>query len=140
VVASKVCVETWGSKNAVLDFENNIFLVFDSEIRTREKYRNQMYRPISIFNCNPLSVQTSFSLILDRLSKSNQRPNDRTNSLLTDGLRIYIRKSFEGSEKWLRTERGLRLKIEIDLYQTMRKTIPHLLIPISWTPLEKSYE
>ena len=74
------------------------------------------YRSISIFNCNPLFVETFFSLILDHLSKSNQRPNDRTNSLLTDGLRIYIRKSFEGSEKWFRTERGLQLKIEIDLY------------------------
>ena len=25
-------------------------------------------------------------------------------------------KSFEGTEKWFRTERGLQLKIEIDLY------------------------
>ena len=77
--------------------------------------RKNVYRPISIFNRNPLSVQTSFSLILDRLSKSNLRPNDRTNSLLTDGFRIYMRKSFEGTEKWFRTERGLQLKIEIDL-------------------------
>ena len=77
---------------------------------------NFIYRSISNFNRNPLSVQTSFSLILDRLSKSNLRPNDRTNSLLTDGFRIYMRKSFEGTEKWFRTERGLQLKIEIDLY------------------------
>ena len=58
------------------------------------KKRSYIYRPIFIFNRNPLSVQTNFSHILDCLSKLNRRQKDRTHSLLTDGR-------FEGSEKWL---------------------------------------
>ena len=36
---------------------------------------------------------------LDRLSKSNQRQNDRTNSLLTNRLRIFLQKSAQRCKK-----------------------------------------
>ena len=67
---------------------------------------------ISIFNRN-LSVRTNSSLILDFLSKSNQRQNDRINSLLPDELRSYTQKGYNENEKWIWTESGLRLKIEM---------------------------
>ena len=55
---------------------------------------------ISIFNRN-LSVRTNSSLILDFLFKSNQRQNDRINSLLPDELRSYTQKGYNENEKWI---------------------------------------
>ena len=55
----------------------------------------------------PSCVQTNISPILDRLSKPNQRQNY--------SLRIYLQSSDDGENSF--EQRGLRLKIEIDLYR-----------------------
>ena len=55
--------------------------------------------PYSIFNRNPLYVQTNFALILDRLFKLNLRQ----------------------SEKWHWTEKGLRIEMKTDLFIRSRR-------------------
>ena len=52
-----------------------------------------------VFDCYPLSVQTNFSLIPDRL-ESKQRQNNGTDSLWTDGN--FMQKSSYVIEKWIR--------------------------------------
>ena len=61
----------------------------------------RLYRPISIFNCNPLLVQTNFSPILDPWPRSNLTEIDKTDSVSIDMIRIHNQKPSGGSEKWL---------------------------------------
>ena len=87
------------------------------------------YRSISIFNHNPLSGS---------LFKSNLRQNDRSNSLLTDGLRNYAQ-TFRREWKWLWTERGLgrlygRAKRE---YDSLNSFLQAFEKNIFWLPVQK---